>query len=214
MSQSARKALALDFGGTKLAAGVVSISTGELLAFGRVDTPGEKGAEAVFDAMISLAHRLDLIASIDGIGVSFGGHVHDGQILRSLQVSGWERFPLEKRLGMAFGISEIRIANDANAAALGEWRFGAGKGSESMLYVTVSTGIGGGLILGRALYPGWRGMAGEIGHMKVAPDGPRCTCGRRGCLKSVSSGPAIARRARELMSRPEHAGSRLQGAKR
>jgi glucokinase len=211
MSSAPLTVLALDFGGTKLAAGVVDTSTGELVAVSRMATPTDGGAEAVFEAMVALARSLGMPNAIEGVGVSFGGHVHKGRVLRSLHVSGWEDYPLANRLRDVFCVDEVRVANDANAAALGEWRFGAGRGTESMLYLTVSTGIGGGLILNRALYPGWRGMAGEIGHMKMVIDGPHCTCGMRGCLEAVASGPAIARRACELLQDPEFASSSLQG---
>ena len=86
--------------------------------------------------------------------------------------------------------------NDANVAALGEWRFGAGQGGASLLYVTISTGIGGGWVLGGRIWGGADGMAGEIGHMLVRPGGAACVCGRRGCLEAEACGRAIAAKAR------------------
>lgn len=202
--------LALDFGGTKLAAGLVNLERSALLHALRTDTPAEGGAESTFSAMTALARQLETSEPILGIGVSFGGHVHNGRILRSMHVAGWEEFPLAEHLRSEFGVDEIRIANDANAVALGEWRFGAGRGCDSMLYVTVSTGIGGGLVLNGDLFPGAHGMAGEIGHMQIVSDGPLCTCGRKGCLEALAAGPAIARRTLELLERPEYRSSSLR----
>jgi len=95
-------------------------------------------------------------------------------------------------------------------AALGEWRFGAGRGCQSLLYITVSTGVGGGWILDGRIYHGADSMAGEIGHMLIQSDGPPCACGRRGCLEAVASGPAIARRARELLEADAQPGAGLR----
>ncbi len=209
MSHPPRLILALDFGGTKLAAGLVDLTGGELLQVGRTETPGDGGAAATFEAMIALSSQLALPDHLDGVGVSFGGHVREGQIVRSLHVPGWEDFPLAQRLCDIFDVQRALIANDANAAALGEWRFGAGQGSESMLYVTVSTGIGGGLILNRRLFGGSHQMAGEIGHMKIMSSGPLCTCGKHGCLEALAAGPAITRRAGELLQLAPYATSSL-----
>jgi glucokinase len=137
---------------------------------------------------------------ITGIGVSFGGHVRHNKILRSLHVRGWSDFPLLEALRARFGDREVRIANDANAMAMGEWKFGAGRGANSLLYLTVSTGIGGGIILDGELVEGRSGLAGEIGHTKIVPDGPLCTCGGHGCLEAVAAGPAIVRHARALLA--------------
>jgi len=92
------------------------------------------------------------------------------------------------------------LENDANAAGLGEFRYGAGKGARSIVYMTVSTGIGGGIILDGKVWHGLKDAAGEVGHMTVCPDGPVCGCGNRGCLEAMSSGPSIARRAREAVA--------------
>jgi glucokinase len=143
--------------------------------------------------MVALAEKLNRVEIIEGIGVCFGGHVQHGVILRSLHIKGWEEFPLSDHLVLHFGQKDVRIANDANTTALAEWRYGAGRGTKSLIYITISTGIGGGVILDGELYQGATGMAGEIGHMKVMPDGPLCPCGRDGCLEAVAAGPAIVR---------------------
>jgi glucokinase len=94
------------------------------------------------------------------------------------------------------------VDNDANAGTLGEWRFGAGRGFDDLLYVNVGTGVGGGLVAGGRLVRGARNLAGEIGHTVVVRDGPRCTCGKRGCLEACASGDALARRGSEAVGRP------------
>jgi glucokinase len=209
-----RFVLGLDFGGTKLAAGIVDLLTGSLMVAQHVPTDPEAGAEGAFEAVLALVNAINApggAARFDAIGISFGGHVRAGEILRSLHVPGWGDFPLRACLREHFGPLEVRIANDANAAAIGEWRFGAGRHlartgplrrRDSLLYVTVSTGIGGGLVLDGQMYEGTGGMAGEIGHTVTMPGGPECPCGRRGCLEAVASGSAIARAGREALGNP------------
>ena len=135
------------------------------------------------------------------IGVSFGGPVDAtrGLVRLSHHVPGWEEIPLADRLRAELG-APAAVDNDANVAALGEWRFGAGQGTASLLYVTISTGIGGGWVLGGRIWGGADGMAGEIGHMIVRPGGALCVCGRRGCTEAEASGWAIAAKARARLS--------------
>ena len=134
------------------------------------------------------------------IGVSFGGPVDatTGTVRLSYHVPGWEDVPLRQVLEAEFD-APTSVDNDANVAALGEHRFGAGRGTDSLLYITVSTGVGGGWILHGQLWRGAGGMAGEIGHTVVDPDGPVCVCGKRGCVERLASGPYIAQRAREWL---------------
>jgi glucokinase len=198
-----RFVLGLDFGGTKLAAGIVDLETNRLIAEARGATPQREGASAAFVQMMKLCEQLEHVDQIDAIGVCFGGFVRQGEVIRSLHVEGYAEFPLRKRLHERFGDCDIRIANDANAVALGEWKFGAGQGVDSMLFLTVSTGIGGGIILGRQLIEGPKGLAGEIGHVIVVPDGRQCPCGRRGCLETVAAGPSMVRTALEMMQQSD-----------
>jgi glucokinase len=136
----------------------------------------------------------DLARGAVAIGISFGGPVNPTltRTLLSHHGPGWEDVALVDRVSVLFGLPAA-MDNDANAAALGEWRFGAARGTRNALYVTVSTGIGGGIIVEGKLYRGSRGLSGEIGHIVVIPNGPDCTCGKRGCLEAVSAGPGIAR---------------------
>lgn len=195
--------LGLDFGGTKLAAGIVDPKRGKIIRSNRCDTPKEKTATHSFKAMLSLAHTLlDKISkqSVSGIGISFDGPVEaDGRRPRfSMHVAGWEGFPLadkiEKELKMP-----TQIGHDADAAALAEYYFGAGKRVKNLLYFTISTGIGGGVIIDGKLHRGEHAWAGEVGHMTLKPDGPICPCGRRGCLEALASGLSIAREAKERL---------------
>ncbi len=193
--------LALDFGGTKLAAAAVEPGRRSFLARASAPSPSDKSAETDRKIILSLAAEVLGGKRPAAVGVSFGGPVRaeGGLVLLSHHVPGWEGFPLAEWLRERFG-APAAVENDANAAALGEWRYGAGKGTDHFLYVTVSTGIGGGIVIGGKIYRGADGLAGEIGHMVVDPNGPRCTCGRRGCLEALASGPAIAARARELLA--------------
>ena len=203
-------ALGLDFGGTKLAAGVVDLDRRRLIDAVQTQAPAATGGEVMCQTMIALAMRLEGIANIGSIGVSFGGHVRRNRILRSVQVPGWSDYPLAEALLNHFGTIPCRITNDGNAMALGEWRFGAGQGVDSMLYILVGTGIGSGLVLDGQLHEGSGGMAGELGHVVAIPDGPLCPCGNRGCLEAVAAGPAIARQAATALAQNPDSSSALR----
>jgi glucokinase len=202
--------LALDFGGTKLAAAVVDVSTGAILAHERASTPAGEGAQACLQAMLRLGRAALRLCepgegAIQAVGASFGGPVSRDRrtVLRSMHVGDWQGMALPEQLEASFGAPAF-MDNDANCAALGEWAFGAGIGAENLLYVQVSTGVGAGLILEGRLYRG-AGLAGEFGHMTVLPGGPQCVCGGRGCVESLASGWALARDGREaLEGSPQH----------
>lgn len=205
-----RRVLALDIGGTKLAAGMVTRS-GELLASERRETDRSAAPPAIMDALEEMARvvRRQSPGPLDAVGISYGGPVdyHSGVTVTCHHLDGWEGIPLRDEMERRLA-APAYMDNDANAAALGEAMFGAGKGHDYLLYMTVSSGIGGGIIAGGRVYRGATGMAGEIGHMTVLPDGPVCACGRRGCLEALASGWSIARRAREAIAAGE-TGSRL-----
>jgi glucokinase len=138
---------------------------------------------------------------IRACGISFGGPVDfAGQEVTSIVTPGWENFPLSSWVRETLGVPCL-LDNDANAGALGEYRFGAGRGCESIFYVTLSTGIGGGFVSGGKLLRGKDTLAGEVGHLPMADSGPRCNCGARGCLEAFSSGSAIGRMAQEWAER-------------
>jgi glucokinase len=192
--------LALDFGGTKLAAGVVNLGSRQWLRYERRFSPTNANASSDLEIMRSLIHFLLQSAKPAAIGVSFGGPVDatTGTVRLSHHVSGWENIRLKDLLEAEFGIF-VSVDNDANVAALGEHRFGAGQGYESIFYITVSTGVGGGWILNNKPWRGAGGMAGEIGHMVVDPAGPMCLCGKRGCVERLASGVYMARDVREML---------------
>ncbi len=197
----AKLILALDFGGTKLTAALANVEEKRFLSKAAALSPPKKTAETDRKLMLSLAYKAIGETAPAAIGVSFGGLVQaeKGTVILSHHVPGWEDFPLSKWLEEHFSAPAI-VDNDANAGALGEWRFGVGQGCHSLLYVTVSTGVGGGWVLGGKVYHGANGLAGELGHITIRPDGPICTCGRRGCLETLASGPAIARMAQERLA--------------
>lgn len=200
--------LGLDLGGTKLAVGVAD-EAGRLLAQRRAPTDGQAGPEGALATLSALVHDLgDLARPVDGIGVSFGGPVAPDRqtTLLSHHGPGWEQFPLAERAASLWN-APVEMDNDANAAALGEALFGAARRDRDILYLTVSTGIGGGIVIDRKLYRGSRGLAGEIGHTIVVPDGPLCPCGKRGCLEAVAAGPMIARAYAEAAGEPAAPGA-------
>jgi glucokinase len=205
--QRERLLLALDFGGTKLTAGLAASGERRWRAHQRVSSPPDSNAQSDLEIMMGLAQ--DLLATVEAplsaVGVSFGGLVDaaQGLVLLSHHVPGWEKVPLREWLEERLRVPAA-VDNDANVAALGEHRFGAGQGCNSLMYITVSTGVGGGWILNGRPWRGAEGMAGEIGHTVVDPDGPLCLCGKRGCVERLASGPYIAQRAREwLQAQPD-----------
>ncbi|MCE1253964.1 MAG: ROK family protein [Anaerolineae bacterium] len=198
--------LAFDFGGTKLAAALVDLTSGEIAASETQATPANRGAEASLKVMLQAgADVLEKAGftnkDISGVGISFGGPMsHDRRhVLRSLHVSDWDDFPLPDYVSKTFNVPAF-MDNDGNAAALGEWYYGAGRGMTDMLYVQVSTGVGAGLILDRRVFRG-QGLAAEFGHLTVTADGPMCACGKRGCVESLAAGWAMARSGKEAYAK-------------
>ncbi|OGP60602.1 MAG: hypothetical protein A2V65_02500, partial [Deltaproteobacteria bacterium RBG_13_49_15] len=133
-----------------------------------------------------------------GVGAPGLSNPEQGILFTSPNLPGWQNVPLMDILGKEFGKKTFLI-NDANAAALGELYFGAAKGARNFIYITISTGIGGGFVIGGKLYTGARGIAGEVGHMTIDDDGPLCRCGNRGCWETLASGTALARAAKQRM---------------
>ena len=200
--------LALDIGGTKLAAGVVT-PAGEVVAEERGQTDPASTPTEILEVLFELSkksvERTDTRwGELKVLGVSFGGPVDypSGKTVTCHHLVGWEGVPLRDQAAERSGMVVV-VDNDANAAALGETIFGAARGCQHVLYLTVSTGIGAGLVLDGRVHRGANSMAGEIGHVSVAPDGPLCTCGRVGCLEAVAAGPSIARAARDALEAGE-----------
>ena len=195
----------VDLGGTKIYTALAD-SGGRLAAELMVPTGAREGPEAVIGRIAETVSRVMKEAcvgpgAVEAIGIGSPGPLDPatGVVYNSPNLRGWFNVPLRDRLREATGIS-VFLDNDANLAALGEYYFGAGRGSVNMLYVTVSTGIGAGIIINGSIYRGAGGGAGEVGHMVLSPGGPLCGCGRKGCLESLASGTAMAERAAELVS--------------
>jgi glucokinase len=187
-----RTVLAVDIGGTKLAAALIA-DDGTIVAADQVATPDSDQAEEVFEALIAVVDRVRsqsaLSPAICGVGCG-GPMLPDGATVSPLNIRAWNQFPLRDRLGGATGLV-VSVDNDAKALALAEGWLGAARGVDNYLGMVVSTGIGGGIVLNGHLLDGALGNAGHIGHVVVEPDGRRCVCGGRGCLEAEASGMSI-----------------------
>jgi len=186
--------LALDFGGTKIAAGLVD-SSGSVLRSSRVPTPSSSPWDAVVSVLSSVAGD----APVAAVGIASAGPVDTLRgTVSPINVPSWQDFPLRDSVSSLFPDVPVELAGDGVCMALGEhWR-GAGQGSRFMVGLVVSTGVGGGLVFDGKPFGGRTGNAGHIGHIVVEPDGESCTCGGRGCAETVAGGPrmvAWARRA-------------------
>ena len=201
---------AIDLGGTNVRAVIAGLD-GKISGDDRRPSHASDGLDATIETLLaSLAQACSAAgveaSALGGLGVATPGWVDTerGIVPAAPQLVGWRDVPLVEMLQERLGLI-VRLENDANAAALGENVFGAGRGTRHMLYITVSTGVGAGIIADGRLYGGAKGSAGEIGHTIVDPSGPPCGCGKRGCLESLSSGTAIARRAVEAVDRGDSA---------
>jgi glucokinase len=192
--------IAVDIGGTQLRAGVYPAGDTKPLANRRIPTQG-KDQLPVDRVMELIASIWPMKHEVKGIGMAAPGPTNSrvGVIYRAPNIPGWENLPLAKIVHDRFNVP-TKLGNDANLAALGEWTFGVARGYSHVLYITVSTGIGGGIIDDGRMVDGVNGLAGEIGHITVQTDGPLCGCGHRGHLESYSSGTAIARYVAEQLA--------------
>jgi glucokinase len=189
-------AIGVDIGGTKVAAGVVD-DQGQVIASTRRPTPGSDvgKTEAVIAEVVNELSEQHRVSAV-GIGAA-GWIANDLATVLFAPHLAWRDEPLREALGEAIGVPVV-VENDANAAAWGEYRYGAARGAQVAVMVTMGTGIGGGLVVDGRLYRGANGVGCEYGHMCVVPDGRRCACGNRGCWEMYASGRALARDAREL----------------
>jgi glucokinase len=191
--------IAIDLGGTQLRA---ALCTPDGTIHQRVSrkTRARRGLEAVLERICETAEQVwPEEGKVRAIGISAPGPLDpfNGIVLGAPNLPGWERVPLRDIVSARFDLP-VFVGNDANLAALGEHRFGAGQGFDDMIYMTISTGIGGGILVGGKLLLGHKGLAGEIGHIVLQPNGPQCGCGNRGCLEALASGTAIGRQALTL----------------
>jgi glucokinase len=198
--------LALDVGGTKLAAGVVT-GDGSVRSFLAAPARRDEGPGPMIERLVALGREASEASGIPweripAIGIACGGPLDPatGVILSPPNLVGWDRVPLTALVTEALGRPAV-VDNDATAAAVAEWWYGAGRGGtvRDLVYLTISTGIGGGLILDGRPFRGAAGNAGELGHVTVDWRGRQCGCGRRGCLEAYASGTNIAARASEAL---------------
>lgn len=191
-------AIGIDIGGTKVLGGVVT-GTGEILATARRDTPRE-GGRALTEAIANVATELIQQYPVDSIGVSAAGFISSDRqtMLATPNISNWNGVNLVTELTEILH-KKIVLENDANAAAWGEFKFGAGRGRSDLMMLTLGTGVGGGLILGSSVFRGAFGIGAELGHIRIVPEGQLCGCGIRGCLEQYASGSALLRHAREAI---------------
>lgn len=184
-------ALAIDVGGTKMAAGLVT-AEGELVTSAASPTPPAADGDTLLSVVLALVDAVGGDGEVVVCGVGCGGPMtREGEEVSPLNIPGWRRFPLRARLADATGVPTF-VDNDAKALALGEgWR-GAAAGVDNFIAMVVSTGVGGGIVLDGRLLDGESGNAGHIGHVIVEPDGRPCACGGRGCLEAEAAGPGIA----------------------
>ncbi len=201
-------AIGIDIGGTKIAGALVDES-GNILRENRVVTPA-KDSEALVAAVVDLVNELAAGQSVLGVGVAAAGFIDSNQstVIYAPNLS-WRNEPLKERLQAHFDFPVI-IDNDANAAGWAEYRYGAGRGYNHMTMLTIGTGVGGAIIVDGHLLRGGFGVAAELGHMRLVPDGIPCGCGQSGCIESYGSGSALLRNAKAMASSNSPEGARLR----
>ena len=184
--------IAVDIGGTHIRVAAYEANSITPIAHHRTktlaDTPG------VYDRLAEAIQFIWQDGKVTAIGIASPGPLdpHVGMILDTPNIPEWENFPLVAKLTEQFGVP-VHLDNDANLAGLAEWQYGAGKGHHDLIYLTISTGIGGGVISSDRLLQGFHGMGAELGHILIDPNGPICGCGHHGHIESYSSGPSIVR---------------------
>lgn len=201
-------AIGIDIGGTKIAGALVD-ADGAIVLEDRVPSPAGD-PEAMVDAVVDLIQRLSANHEVIGAGVAAAGFIDANQstIIYAPNIS-WRNEPFKAKLEAKLDIPVI-IENDANAAGWAEYRYGAGRGYKHMIMLTIGTGVGGAVITDSHMLRGGFGIAGELGHLRVVPDGIQCGCGQRGCLESYASGSALLRAAKALAGSGSEEGKRLR----
>src|ERR1700687_6361988 len=224
MKNESRVVVGVDIGGTKVAAGLVD-ANGKILARNRTlmlpAGPPSNGLAAVSTAIRGLFSDASSQNQIEAIGICAPGPLnpHTGVIINPPNLAIWHNYPLAEEMRRLYNVN-VKIDNDANAAALAEAKWGAGRGYRNIFYATIGTGIGTGIIFDGRIYHGKTGAAAEGGHVGIDWDGPVCNCGKRGCIETLAAGPAIAQRARQKLARDsnsvlfEMAGGGIQTVRR
>ncbi len=188
--------IGIDLGGTKVAGAVVD-ETGKILAKERRETPSA-GADATARTIVEVVLALKELHPVEAVGIGAPGFIDERRsvVLIAPNLPGWRNRPLRDELEHEIGLPVV-VENDANAAAWAEAVHGAGRGEAYVVCITVGTGIGGGIVVDGELYRGRFGVAAEVGHIRVKPDGRTCGCGNRGCWEQYASGNALVREARK-----------------
>jgi len=195
--------VAVDIGGTHIRAAAYEPGASVPSRHQRVRS--EAQSPGVFDRLVNVIENVwPQDGRVNAIGMASPGPLdpYNGVILDTPNIPEWHDFPLAEKLSAHFHVP-VHIDNDANLAGLGEWKYGAGQGHQNVLYLTISTGVGGGVITGGRLLQGFHGLAAELGHVTIDPDGPLCSCGFPGHIESFCSGPAITRHFNEQLARGE-----------
>jgi len=184
--------IAVDIGGTHIR--VAAYEPNSTVPVSHHRTQSLAQTPGVYDRLMEAIKQVWQDGQVSAIGIASPGPLdpHAGVILDTPNIPEWDNFPLAAKLTEQFGVP-VYLDNDANLAGLGEWRYGAGREHHDLVYLTISTGIGGGVISNDALLQGYRGMGAELGHMLIDPNGPFCGCGKRGHIESFASGPSIVR---------------------
>jgi glucokinase len=204
--------LAIDIGGTQFGL-ILATTDGQVVKHLQRSTDRAGGAQWMIEQIISESRTLIQQSSkpVLACGIGFGGPVNfDTQhIINSTHVKGWDNCPLPQIITQELNLPAI-VDNDANVGALGEFAFGAGKSNANLVYYTISTGIGGGIIINGQIYRGSNGNAGELGHCPILRNGPLCDCGNRGCLEALCSGTAIAKRVQQAVKKHPRKGRTIR----
>jgi glucokinase len=205
MAMSEQLIIGVDIGGTKCAVCIANESGEILHRYGEPTSGDDRSPEEILESLARGVDRLLAENGIDrsqilGAGVSCGGPLDTktGIIYAPPNLPRWQAVPVKQIIEYSLQVP-VRVENDANATALAEWKFGAGIGARNLVFMTMGTGIGGGIIADGRLIHGANDLAGELGHQTVLINGPQCGCGKRGCLEALASGPSIARLAKVSM---------------
>src|SRR5690349_15425955 len=197
-------AIGVDLGGTNLRIAAVD-SAGKTLEKITTSTEVARGRDQVIDEMCAAIQQIVVqrrgAGELAGIGIGVPGiiELQTGMLHESPNLPGWHNYPVRDEIERRLGTTVV-LENDANAAALGEKWIGAAAGVEDMCMLTLGTGVGGGIVMQGKIWHGMTGMAGELGHINVEPDGPPCKCGSRGCLEQFASATAVKRMAEEAVA--------------
>lgn len=199
-----KKVIGIDVGGTNLRGALVD-ADGKIINRMKVASGADHGIEAVIENLVRLIRNIGGGDEVSAVGFGIPGIIDfkSGIITQAPNICSVNNYPIRENLRARLGESvRVIIENDANCAAVGEWWMGAGKDVDSLVMITLGTGVGGGIMLGGRLWRGADGMGGEVGHMTVYPDGARCNCGNFGCLESYSSATAVRRMVKEVLADP------------